>query len=158
MLLKRINIRDKEVDNFIRTFQKEFLLKFGSVPIVRYVEPNTIKEPRSLLELESIANQCLNLKQFPDGVKTKRRKRNLVLTRFCTFVVAGSWGYTLEAIGEFFGYDHSTVLHGQRTASNLIDSRHIETIQIMTLLNDKLKKLEEDDGNVQPDPKEGTDP
>jgi len=54
-----------------------------------------------------------------DGLNIKNRKREIVHRRIYLFHALRKDGYTLKRIGDLFGLNHATILHGLRTYKNL---------------------------------------
>jgi len=101
-----------------------------------------ISVPRifTLDQIEQAAIELLDIVKFPEGLRTRSRKRDLVLLRQCVYKISRNQSYGLDMIGDYYGYDHATVIHGVRVIDNLIDSKNIDVINTMNMLENQLKE------------------
>lgn len=138
----------------IRDFKAYFLKEFGLELIVIISSPKNKHFKVDLVVLEEITNKILHDMfpgKYPEGIKKKIRKREIVSLRFCFFKVALEMGYSLTSIGLYLGFDHATVLHGNRTATNLMDTMNSQIILNYNLILNGLKERSRDDADVQSD-------
>jgi len=136
-----------EAEAFILTFKEQFCSKFGVMPIVHYAFQ---KGPgMSLNDLDEIATSVIDLKRYPQGLKTKKRYRELVLMRQSVFTIARSLDFSCSSIGEHFGFDHATVLHAEKTINALMEVKNQDAIRTMKLITDGIKIKFGDDGIFQ---------
>lgn len=155
----RIRERDEQAAEFANSFSKEFFLKFGIVPSVFY----TFKKMRYKVNLEGIVNTVEDvLKDDPEyvpghSIKSKLRKRYLVLHRQCAFRVALQAGYGPSIIGSAFNHNHATVIHGNKIIQQLLDSRDRQTAYILRTIENELEKRYGTEGDVQPHNGSGID-
>ncbi len=72
----------------------------------------------------------------PIEVYKVSRKSDVVLIRHIVFYVLRKEKYTLNSIGEHFGKDHSTIIHGIKSIENYLSiPSHPTTKKINTILN-----------------------
>ncbi len=65
---------------------------------------------------------CQALNVSMDRLISRSRRRYIVYARFISFYVAHKHGdSSLPCIGAYFGMDHTSVLHGVRTAEKLLE-------------------------------------
>ena len=91
---------------------------------VRYV-PAVIDQPVNYTDVrdKAIELSCEHFGITVEQLKSESRLRNLVDARsICFKVISECSTTTLTRIGEDFGKNHATVLHGTRKAQNLIET------------------------------------
>jgi hypothetical protein len=102
--------------------------------------------------LEDVCNE--NLRVYEDGVfaneeiRTKSRKRGIVIHRQVFYCIARNHNYQLVTIGKHLGFDHASVLHGARLIETLLNNKtggEVSYIynRVMTLLQIKKKENEQ---------------
>lgn len=146
--------RKKLIQNTIDKFVTKFYHHFGTIPQV-IVPEYTYRIPKTLnlVQLESIANEILNNPlRYPQGVRTRSRKRELVLVRQCMFKIARENGCGFASIGNHFGYDHATVIYSKTTIDTLVSGKNQEAINVLNKFKYVIQKSYGVDGNVQLDP------
>jgi chromosomal replication initiator protein len=90
---------------------------------------------------------CWFFKVRVEDVKSKTRKREIVIARQISMYLMKIWGIgSLKSIGIFHGRDHSTVIHALTSVSDSIDTdRHykakLEEIKEIILENKKREFL-----------------
>jgi hypothetical protein len=161
--------KKEEMKQLIKVFQEDFYNKFAIVPVVHY-KVNGKLPALSLQQIDLTVDKFVNKHDFPNGIRTKSRKREVVIPRYCAFKLAIDNGFTLERIGLYFGnFDHSTVLHAKKTINNLIticDKKVLDIwneIENYILINYNIEDEQEDklngnDGDVQSHNTEGDNP
>lgn len=75
-------------------------------------------------------------KSYPEGIRTKCRKKELVFLRqaFCMMCYQG--GMSKNSIKDLIKLDRVTVIHSIRTVKNMLETKHKE----FTILYDKLRQ------------------
>ena len=106
----------------------------------------TSRERLTLEELSNIALEVYNEEPHRNSVtdiKEMSRKAELVSIRhaFCYF--ATMLGYRRTEVGDFLNRDHSTVVHGLRYCSNMIDTNDIVYGSIIRKVTKKIDKYVE---------------
>ena len=136
----------------IRDFKAYFLKEFGQ-EVVIVIGNTKNKHPKiDMNSLEKVANHVLDELypgKFPDGIRKRLRKRELVVARYCFFKIASEMGYTATSIALFLGFDHATVLHGNTVISNLIEAMNSQVILNYNLILNELKERSRDDADIQ---------
>lgn len=141
----------------IAAFQAAFLKRFGILPEV-YLAPIQGRIRRlDLYELVRTVEEVVDRKKYKAGIRTRCRKRDLVLTRQIYFQIARTMGYHVTEIGEAIGYNHASVIHGIRMINNLLETRNEEALLLATKIENVIKEQFGTDGDVQPDPEETAD-
>jgi hypothetical protein len=133
---------------FINEFKENFQLKFGVAPHVIIEEHLKVKPQLSLKELETRANKQIDLNKYPQGVKTRTRKAEVREVRQCVCKLAREMGFIYEDIGNYFGCDHSTVLHSCRVVDKYLQTKDYKILLIMSKLKDGIKNKFGNDGDV----------
>jgi len=139
------------VKRFIAVFHK----KFGVVPSVMYSLDEEENIPLiSLNDLEKTVDSLISkdvlLKDIVNiSVKSRSRKKRVMIFRQCTFKVATLMGYTYTAIGRHFEYDHSSIIYSCNTITGLLESGYSDILTIYTLIKDEIKEKFGDDGSLQ---------
>lgn len=140
----------------IETFKKDFYNRFQLHPKVlwSYGKENT-ESKLDLRTLEEAANTLLETLPRHDSIRTRSRKKEVVMLRQCIFKLARESGYTVTIIGTYFGFDHSTVTYSVKHVENLLKTKDKLTINTLKKLDDVIKKQFRNDGDVQHDVEEG---
>lgn len=100
---------------YLINMEVDLLPEITLKPVVNW--KNTLE----IQEVVNCADQTIDLALFPEGVKTKRRKREVIIRRQLVFYICRKMGYGFEKIGDAMGFDHATVIHGNRTVAQLIE-------------------------------------
>ena len=150
--------KSEEADKFVNSFVNDFYEKFKVIPMVSYdLKEEKRKLPLELLE--KIVNKSLytmvDPQYAPEGIRTKRRKRELVIHRQGCMYLGYEWEYTLHQIGDALGFDHSTVLHSHKLIKNLLLTRDSLVTQIINSIFNAVREELRTDGNVQLDSEAG---
>jgi chromosomal replication initiation ATPase DnaA len=146
-----------EIVLFIEDFKREFRDKFDIDPKVLWSYNKEQQPPKiDLRILEQAANSLLEDDIFVDGIKSKSRRKEVVMLRQCMFKIARESGYTLTSIGSYFDYDHATILYSVTHVNNLLKTKDKLTIVTLHKLQDVLEKQFRNDGDVQHDVEEGS--
>jgi hypothetical protein len=161
MLPTKENIK-QAASNLIEKFKSEMTQLTGIEPVVIFslneAEPMS---PLMLEELENMMNAHCR-KVYADletwcqhGIRTRHRKREIVLYRQIFYYIARKMGYGLSFTGDYLGFDHATVLHGSRTIENLLDAGDHNATKLFNTLIDEYKKRLELKRVVQPNDNSG---
>lgn len=120
--------RNRLQTKMIAEFQQEFFKKTGIRATVLLEDRGKKSNGIPYLDLDDLENH-VNMFISPMlvpasemNIRAKCRKRHLVYLRMVFCKLARSMGYTLNAIGSYLGRDHTTIIHGLRTASDLLDT------------------------------------
>lgn len=86
---------------------------------------NLLQTANKIPTLEEISiDVCLSLNMNVGVLKINRGKKEDVYCRFIFYVAAQQFGnFSFVKIGSFCKKNHTTILHGVRTAQNLIDTK-----------------------------------
>lgn len=94
------------------------------------------KEDREKKETGLILKVCNVYGLTIDGLYSSKRKRETVEARFVLFYIFNKYlHYTLKETGAIFKKDHTTVLYGCKTISDLIDVDNELAIRVNKLIN-----------------------
>lgn len=124
----------KEYDNFVAEVKRLALEKFKlrvDVIMDRTIDIN----PWVLMKAADIVLEEVTDKYYPEGIRTKCRKRALVFLRqsFCRLCYIA--GMSKNMIKDYLKLDRVTVIHSIRTAKDMLETKHFE----FTTLYDKLR-------------------
>ena len=145
-----------EISAFIEDFKKEFRSRFDIDPRVLWSYNKDFSPPKlTLTELEKITNTFVEDPIFADGVKSKTRRKEIVILRQCMFKIARESGYTLTSIGSYFDFDHATILYSVTHVNNLLKTKDKLTISTLTNLQDAIDTYFRNIGDVQHDVEKG---
>ena len=116
---------------------KGYLFKMG----LRVVPEFTLrpipawKNPLTMNEIVKIANEEIGEnKAYPKGVKTKSRKRYLVIRRQTCGYVGTKMGFGCEIVGNALGIDHATILHGNHVIADKLQIKDREVTEVYNKL------------------------
>jgi chromosomal replication initiation ATPase DnaA len=132
-----------EINDFIRHFKITYSKKIKVSFVIDEIQELNLKNQEliSFEKIEEIMNKMLNTcYNKPFLITSKSRDHKLILYRYIMFKFLCDIGYTLVAIGEYFGFSYCTVLHGRNRIKDLVSINDKETINIINLLNDKIQR------------------
>jgi len=151
------NERLKNIEMFIEKFKTDFETLYDITPVVIYTLKEEIAYPITLNDLEKICDAFID----PTNklcIRQKNRKRNVILARHIFFYIAYKMGYTTTYIGEYLGWDHSSVIHGKKSVSNLLEINDSELINKVKQIYDEVEKRIRVNTVIQFDTSEGNNP
>lgn len=159
MLKTKENIQ-KVAEEMITKFKEEMTELTGISPVVIMSFSDDMLHPLLLQDLESIINEhfmemCPKSIMFPDGIRTKSRKRELVVYRHLFYFMASKMGYGPSFIAAHMDFDHATAIHGTRAFTDLLESRDKQALQIFNAVHNAYQKRLESTRTVQSDNSEG---
>lgn len=134
-----ISVKDDDFlaryDRFVADVKRIAIEKFNlniDVIMDRSIDIN----PWVLLNAADAVLAKTSRESYPEGIKTKCRKRNLVFLRqsFCIMCYQG--GMSKNSIKDLIELDRVTVIHSIRTAKDMLETKHKE----FTMLYDKLRQ------------------
>ena len=143
--------KTREASEMVNDFISNFRAKFGVSARVSY-SFTPIKYNITLQQLIKIIDILINEDIYIKSkvsVKTKTRKREIVLYRQCAFRIAVELGYGPSITAEAFGFDHATIIHSNKVIQSLIDTRNKQAINILNNIENELKTRYGIVGNVQ---------
>jgi hypothetical protein len=137
---------NEEAQADIEAFAKIFYKKYNLYPTVSFYIDRGKIESLPIYFIENTVNAILlNItSDLKITIKTKRRFKMLNMYRQCTFKIMCDMGYTLYAIGKYFGFNHATVLHARDTVSDYIKLNDTEIIITLNHINNELQKRKSD--------------
>lgn len=148
--LKQKQKAEYKIKEFIENFKLEFDIE---VLVTIKGSKNTVPKI-TLLSLEGLVNDLLHKSypgKYPKGIRTKKRKHELVNFRFCFYKIALDMGYTLTFIASFIGFTHATVISGNKVISNLLITKDIKSVFNLYNIYYELQKRFGIDAGIQPD-------
>ena len=123
-------------------FTAEFYEKTGMKARVMVEQLNSPKNDNpifhdKIVSLDRLENELLKAVPFPldkNPIKAKSRKGEYVDIRciFC-YIACKMMGFTLISVGRYLGKDHSSIIHMNKRAQNLIntDERFLSLFKII---------------------------
>jgi hypothetical protein len=144
MLKTEKNIK-RAAENLIVKFKDEMLQLTGITPVVILSSKDDALNPLLLDELENILNTSFahvyaKGYMYPDGIRTPRRKRELVLYRHIFYYMADKMGYGPSYTGGYLGFDHATAIHGVKTFANLLESKNTHAVELYNIILHEYQK------------------
>jgi chromosomal replication initiation ATPase DnaA len=113
--------------NFINRFKREFKQQFGDDLIVYHSIPpkevQILSTSSNILDIEKVV--CDAFSTTPDNLKKKSRKREIVMARHTFYYACEKAGFGCSEPSRHLEQDHTTAIHGQRTAKDLIDTQDL---------------------------------
>jgi hypothetical protein len=110
---------------FTERFKYLFRIKFGTQPVVHYTLGLPFYGKIKLDELINICSEVMNSKlprKVEEGIKCKRRLREIVEYRQCYFKLARDLGYSWSVMGKSIGYNHATAIHSYKKIIDRLDN------------------------------------
>ena len=127
--------------SLLKTYLVKMNLPFTPVSALKYNEK--WQDTLSLSEMISVVDADL-LAMFPNlykgGIKSKSRKRELVLKRQVLCVLGRDMGLNLAVIGKELGIDHATVIHSIKNINSLLDTGNPEAMRTFKDINNLIKQ------------------
>lgn len=107
-----IDLTDKLIADFSDLI-REYLNKMDVpvVPVFRLKPTTNWEKPLSLEDMASIVDVNIDRRVYPEGIRTKSRKRYLVMKRQIICYIARVMNYPVETIGKVLNVNHATVSH-----------------------------------------------
>jgi chromosomal replication initiation ATPase DnaA len=116
----------------VKRYQSSFYKRFGFRPIIIYEDIHDIKIAAimkkrlnttiTLDDLVRIVDGFVNMSIFPDGIKTKSRKKDIVILRQIYMYFAYKFDFSVVNTAQKIGYHHAMVTHSVKMISNAIDT------------------------------------
>ncbi len=103
-----------------------------------YIIPGIVRKTPIKMEhiLEAVCEVC---NTSMDELKRRNRKRELVMARhFICYFLRKETGLSLKSIGNLFGHDHTTVIHGVNTITNLLCVKDPGVMEYFRLIRKKV--------------------
>lgn len=99
--------------------RNEMMLRVAKTAYRRGVKMNNldIDDPNSIEAIQMIVAERRGID--PRLLKSRSREHHISHARFEVFSKAHDAGHSLPKIGRFYGFDHTTVLHGIRRHAEL---------------------------------------
>jgi hypothetical protein len=148
-------VRTKNILEFINAFKAEFLEKFGITPHVIFNDKQDVVPALSIPDMVKIGNKFVDLKKYPQGIRTKTRKAEVVFIRQCIVSLCQGMGYPYQTIGNHVGLDHSTCIYAKRVIDKFLSMEDRKTLLIINLIKDVIKDKLGNDGDAKSHCEEG---
>lgn len=109
-------------------------ISYWAIPSVRRTKLNP--RQREALANDIIAKVCTYYNITNEEIRGKKRYRTIVMARHMSmFLIRTRLKLKLKAIGDLFGRDHTTAIHGITSISNQADVDIIIATDIENLIN-----------------------
>jgi hypothetical protein len=107
---------------------KVYLINMGVdvIPEIKIRPATNWENILSLEELIKCADSTVDPLRYPEGIKTKRRTRYLVIRRQVVCVIARKMKYGCEEIAAALGIDHATTIHAVKMVETLLQAQDKE--------------------------------
>lgn len=142
-------VRTKNILEFINVFKESFTKRFGITPQVVFNDKTDIIPALSLIDMVRIGNKFIDLKKYPQGLRTRTRKAEVVFVRQCIVNLCQGMGYPYQTIGYHVGLDHSTCIYSKRVIDKFLSMEEPKTLLMINLIKDAIKDKLGNDGDVQ---------
>lgn len=147
-IVAELSEKREKMEAVANAFKSSFYNEFGFEPLVFYEDLNEIKEHYrrrvaniiGMDEIIEICNRYVDINQFPNGIKNRSRKRELVLIRHLFMYFAYRLNFNTTTIGKKLGYDHATVIHAHKQISALLDTGNSECIKLHSLIYEEIRE------------------
>lgn len=141
----------KKMDSLIDLFSACFFSQFGVYPKISYDISGKRKNILRPEIIKSLANRSLEKAfpgKYPSGIATKKRDRELVITRqyyfyLCMTRTTATLHETARELGKF---SHATVLHGVRCIETIKDTKDVVGLDIIKLVDFELLRYSRENG------------
>ena len=109
-------------------------INYWTIPAVRRHKLNL--RQREALANEIIVKVCTYYNITNEDIRGKKRYREQVTARhMAMYLIRNKVGLKLKAIGDLFGRDHSTVMHGIASIQDQSDVDELVSTDIQNLIN-----------------------
>lgn len=152
--MKQTSPRTESILAFISDFKTRFKEIYGIVPHVFFEENDNAVPPLSMKSLVNIGNQFVNLDKYPNGLKTKTRKRDIVFVRQIIIKLARDLGHTYERIGDTLNLHHATCIYARKTVNQFLEISDAKTVLMLNVIKNAIQDKLGNAGDVQPDLRE----
>lgn len=139
-------LAEKLIKNFIEEFNQKTGLKISSINVEDNLILNSITNENAeripVISLESLERIILSTVPYdltPHLFKSKSRRREYVDTRSIFAHIARRFNFKFKSIGEYINRDHTSIIHLNRKANNLIETDPT-FLSIYTIITNKIKE------------------
>jgi chromosomal replication initiation ATPase DnaA len=139
-------LAEKLMKGFIKEFKEKTGLKITSINISGNILLNAINndslEKTSIISLEALENIVLETVPYnitPNLLRSRHRRREYVDTRSMFAHIARRFNFKFKSIGDYINRDHSSIMHLDRKASDLIETDPV-FMGIYTNITNKIKE------------------
>jgi len=127
----------------IAAYKKSFFEEFNAELVITTKIALSDLTKISLNDLGIIVDDVLHSNypnQFPDGIKTKSRRLDVLNFRQCYCKIALDFKHTSVSIADALGIDHATVLHSNNCIRNMIATNNQRTVYNLIQINNELQE------------------
>lgn len=126
--------------SLLKTYLVKMNLPFTPVSALKYNEK--WQDTLTLSEMITVVDADL-MALFPNlhkgGVRSKSRKRDLVLRRQVLCVLGRDIELNLGTIGKELGIDHATVIHSIKNINSMLDTGNTEATRVFREINNLIR-------------------
>lgn len=133
---------NERIELKIKQFKEEFLLEFETDVFVVVKSTRNGLSKLTLLELGTTINSLLvkEFPEYPDGIRTRTRRHDVVNFRYCFYRIARSMGHSFIGIGRYLGFSHATVMNGDKVIWELLQTDDKQSVFNMNNIYHELKE------------------
>lgn len=140
-----MTLEEKKVMSQLRinAFKESFLKEFGVGLIITVKAPLTNKPELTLNTLGIVIDDIVTANYpglFPEGIKQKTRKIELLNYRQCFCKIGMDCGHTSVAVANAIGFDHATVLHANKHINLMVETKNDRTIFNLNIIYRELQE------------------
>ena len=139
-------LAEKLMKTFIKDFKEKTGLKISSINLDGNVILKNINDDNSkeipVISLETLENIVLSIvpyKLTANVLRCRDRRREYVDTRSMFAHIARRFNFKFKSIGEYINRDHTSIIHLNRKASDLIETDPV-FFSIYTNITNKIKE------------------
>lgn len=132
-------IEDRKIAKIVQ-FKEEFFTEFGEVALVA-IEKKDFNI--TLEQLESLINDFVHKEYpglFPEGIRTKSRKHELIMCRFCFYKLAIDIIPNKSKIARYMNVNPTSVLYGDNIIRGLIAVKESSTMFVINRIYHEFKE------------------
>jgi len=108
-------------------FKKNYITDLDDLPVI------------SLHSLEKIVLNCIPYKITHQQFKSKNRQQKFVDPRSLFCIIARKLNFKYKSIGEYLKRDHTSIIHLEKKAFNLLDTE-VDYLEIHNLIINKIRE------------------
>lgn len=136
--------RESDANKLVSDFRLYFFTRFGVNASIFYDLKETDRPPAVPLDkLEEIVNSFLHdeyPEKYPNGIRSRTRKKELIMYRHMFFKLAIEMGYSCNAAGGFLEYSHCQALWSKGVITDFIDVKDKYITELYFNIKNKIKQ------------------
>lgn len=135
-------LQEQKLESLIDFFKSYVSRTYSKSVRVMILDSNS--DYITLKQLEEVTNDCLHKQlgsyKYPEGIRTKTSKREVVIYRQVFCIIALRTGYGPSEIGTHLNISHATVIHSRGVMDNLLEYKNPQATLVYKDINNEIKK------------------